>query len=145
MGVTEKGLIGSFVTMWAYIAGEFNVLTAVMLIIIMSDFGTGTLRVWFNKEPYDSQIAFRGVIKKFLYIFLWFIAVIMQLVLRDVGPSIGVTITTPVISLIITAWIIGTELASIMDNLNKMGVKTHKLFGKISKELIESDQKKDVG
>jgi toxin secretion/phage lysis holin len=145
MGVTEKGLIGTFITMWAYIVGEFNILTAVMLVIILSDFGTGTLRVWFNKEPYNAEVAFRGVIKKFLYIFLWFIAVIMQLVLKDVGPSIGVTITTPVISLIITAWIIGTELASIMDNLNKMGVKTHKLFGKIAKELIESDDDKKVG
>jgi len=144
MGVTEKGLVGTFITMWAYIAGEFNILTMVMVLIILSDFGTGTLRVWFNKEPYNADIAFRGVVKKFLYVFMWFIAVIMQLILKEYGPAIGISITTPVLSLIITAWIIGTELSSIVNNLNRMGVKTHKMFNKIADQLSDED-KSEVG
>lgn len=140
MSVTEKGATGIFITLLSYVIGEFNILTAVMLIIILSDFGTGSLRVWFNKEQYSAEIAYRGVVKKFLYIFLWFLGVIMQVVLREVGPTIGITVTAPVITLMITAWIIGTELSSIVDNLNKMGVKTHKIFGRLAKKLSEIDE-----
>lgn len=141
MTMPEKGITGIFVTMAAYVIGEFNIITMVMLIVIMSDFGTGSLRVWFNKENYSPDLAFKGVIKKFMYVFLWFLAVLMQLVIKDIGPSIGISITAPVITLIVTAWIIGTELSSIIDNLNKMGIKTHKIFGRLAKSLQEVDEK----
>lgn len=144
MTVTEKGFTGAFVTLLSYVIGEFTILTAVMIMIMFADLGTGQLKVWYKKEVFDGEKAFWGVIKKFLYVFLWFLSVLMQLVLKELGPIVGITIAAPVIVLTVTAWIIGTEFASNLDNLKKMGVKTPKILGKAAKSLQEIDDKKEV-
>jgi len=142
MNIAEKSFSGLLVTFAAYITGEFNMLTLVMTLLILSDFGTGSLRVLINKEAYDSDLAFRGLIKKFLYLFVWFLAVMMQLVLKELAPIVGMEMNKPILAFIVTAWIIGTELNSIINNLNKAGVKVPLSLSKVSKQLTDMDKEK---
>jgi phage-related holin len=68
--------------------------------------------------------------------------VVMQLVLRELAPIVGMEMNKPILAFIVTAWIIGTELNSIINNLNKAGVKVPLSLSKVSKQLTDIDKEK---
>lgn len=145
--MAEKASVGLLTGLLAYVIGQINMVTVVLFMFIVIDFGTGVLGSWYSGEKYNEEKASRGVIKKAGYIILWFMGVLLELVVRSQGEVIGITLNVPFISLAISFWLLGTEGLSILANLHKMGVKGipewfTKYFERMTHELkVSKDEK----
>ena len=63
--------------------------------------------------------------------------------LQEQGSSIGIALNVPLISLVVTFWLLGTEGLSIMNNLHKMGVKVPKWFVSYFEKMKQIKQEED--
>jgi len=124
----ETTVVGLCTGMLAYIIGKITMVTIVFFVFMAIDFLTGVLGSKAADENYDKHKAVKGVYKKMGYLIFWIVAIMIELVLKEQGAVIGIEINMPLISLVVTFWLLGTEGLSIMDNLNKMGVKVPKWF-----------------
>ncbi len=150
--MAEKATTGLVVGLFAYIVGEINMVTAALFLFILVDFFTGLLgtlteaiqseqnRLKENPEAkkkppfwwFDDKKAQLGIIKKFGILFLWFISVIIQLVIVSQGHKVGISFSTPYITLAMTFYLLGTETMSITRNLSKMNVTAPKWITRIA-------------
>ena len=119
----EKSIIGLFLGVLAYLVGQITMVTIVFFVFILIDLITGVLGSVRNQEKYNKQKAIDGVIKKAGYLIFWVLGVLLQLILIEQGGALGITIPIPIITLVVTFWLLGTEGLSIINNLSRMGVK----------------------
>jgi len=124
----ETSFVGLITGMIAYLIGRITMVTIVFFVFMGIDFITGFLGSKASDEKYNPKKAEKGVYKKMGYLIFWVVAVLVELVLKEQGASIGITMNMPLISLVVTFWLLGTEGLSIMNNLHKMGIKVPKWF-----------------
>ena len=124
----ETSFVGLLVGLGAYVIGRITMVTIVFFLFMGIDFLTGFLGSKANDEKYDQKKAEKGVYKKAGYLLFWILAVLVELVLKEQGAVIGITMKVPLVSLVVTFWLLGTEGLSIINNLYKMGVKVPKWF-----------------
>ena len=131
----ETSVVGLITGMLAYIIGKITMVTIVFFLLMGIDFFTGFLGSRAADEKYDPKKAEKGVYKKLGYLIFWVVAVLVELILKEQGASIGIEIGAPLISLVVTFWLIGTEGLSIMNNLHKMGVTVPSWFVKYFEKM----------
>ena len=121
--MAEKASTGLIVGLATYVIGQVNSVTIALFLFILIDFGTGLLGARSIGEKITREKLTLGAIKKTGIAVLWFVGIIIQLAVISEGEQIGLTITTPYISLALTFYLLGTETISIFKNLEEMGVK----------------------
>lgn len=124
----ETTFVGLITGLVAYVIGRITMVTIVFFIFMGIDFFTGFVGSRAANEKYDPKKAEKGIYKKLGYLIFWIVAVLVELILKEQGSSIGIELGTPIISLVVSFYLIGTEGLSIMNNLHKMGVKVPKWF-----------------
>ena len=139
----ETSFVGLCTGLLAYMIGKITMVTIVFFVFMAIDFLTGFLGSKANDEKYDAKKAEKGVYKKAGYLLFWLLAVLVELVLKEQGSIIGITMSMPLISLVVTFWLLGTEGLSIINNLYKMGVKVPKWFSSYFEQMTKLKEDDD--
>lgn len=106
-----SNIISVILTTTIYLLGGFDIALKSLLIIIIIDYVTGILSAIYNKKL-NSKIGFKGIIKKFSYLFIIALSVIIDNVLGQTG-----TIRTLVIY-----FFVANDGLSILENVAKMNI-----------------------
>lgn len=136
--MSHKSVTALIIGLLSFIWGSITPLVVVFWLLIFLDYLTGSLGSIKEGKEFTKQKVRDGLIKKAGYIIFWILAVIADFVIIQAGPEIGLTLSTPIASLIATCWLIGTEGTSIIQNLVRMGVLNlppwlAKFFGAMTK------------
>lgn len=120
MKYTINGVISTILTSLVYLLGGLDVALKTLLIIIILDYITGVLSAIYNKKL-NSRIGLKGIIKKFCYLIIVALSVIID----------NITGQSGIIRSLVIYFLVANDGLSIIENVGKMGVK-------LPKKLIES-------
>lgn len=120
--MSEKTVTALVIGLLSFIWGSITPLVVVFWLLILIDYLTGTLGSVKEGDEFTKTKVRDGLIKKAGYMIFWVMAVVVDYVIIYAGPDIGLTLSTPIATLIATCWLIGTEGTSIVQNLARMGV-----------------------
>lgn len=104
-------IVSTILTGVIYLLGGLDIALKSLIIIIIIDYITGILSAIYNKKL-NSKIGFKGIIKKFVYLFVIALSVIIDNILGQTG-----TIRTLVIY-----FFVANDGLSIIENIAEMNI-----------------------
>lgn len=107
-----------------YLLGGLDIALKSLLIIIVIDYITGILSAIYNKKV-NSKIGFKGILKKFSYLFIIALSVIIDFILGQSG-----TIRTLVIY-----FFVANDGISILENVAEMNIPLPKKLIDVLEQL----------
>lgn len=119
-----SNIISVILTSTIYLLGGLDIALKSLLIIIVIDYVTGILSAIYNKNL-NSKIGYKGIIKKFSYLFIIALSVIIDNVLGQTG-----TIRTLVIY-----FFVANDGLSILENIAKMNIPLPKKLIDVLEQL----------
>ena len=99
-------------TTFVYLVGGFDIAIQSLLIVMVIDYLTGIISATYNKEL-SSKIGFIGIIKKFCYLLLVALSVIIDNLLGQSG----------LIRSLVIYFFVANEGLSIIENMAEMNIK----------------------
>ncbi len=117
-------IISVILTTTIYLLGGLDIALKSLLIIIVIDYVTGILSAIYNKKL-NSKIGYKGIIKKFSYLFIIALSVIIDNVLGQTG-----TIRTLVIY-----FFVANDGLSILENVAEMNIPLPKKLIDVLEQL----------
>ena len=115
-------------TFTIYYLGGFDVALKSLLVIIVIDYITGVLSAIYNKEL-SSKIGFRGIIKKFSYIFIVALSVVLDKILGNTGTVRNLVIY----------FFVANDGISILENVSEMNIPLPKKLLEILEQLKDKE------
>ena len=104
-------VISVILTFLIYLLGGLDIALKSLLIVIVIDYATGILSAIYNKQI-NSKVGFKGILKKFSYLLIIALSVIVDNILGQSG-----TIRTLVIY-----FFVANDGISILENVAEMGI-----------------------
>ena len=105
-------VISVILTTFVYLIGGFDIAIQSLLIVIVIDYLTGIASAIYNKEL-SSKIGFKGIIKKFCYLLVVALSVVIDNLLGQSG----------LIRSLVIYFFVANDGLSIIENMAEMGVK----------------------
>lgn len=99
-------------TTFVYLVGGFDIAIQSLLIVIVIDYLTGIASAIYNKEL-SSKIGFKGIIKKFCYLLVVALSVVIDNLLGQSG----------LIRSLVIYFFVANDGLSIIENMTEMNVK----------------------
>lgn len=106
-----SNVISVILTFLIYLLGGFDIALKSLLIVIVIDYATGILSAIYNKQI-NSKVGFKGILKKFSYLLIIALSVIIDNILGQAG-----TIRTLVIY-----FFVANDGISILENVAEMNI-----------------------
>ncbi len=116
---------------------DITVILFLTLSAIMFDWITGVTAAAINAEL-ESRIGIAGIFKKVQYIFTIVVAIILDVLIAQGMPIVGVDESFfggALITSIVCVWMILNELISILENLDRGGVPLPDFLGKFIRKI----------
>lgn len=104
-------VISVILTFLIYLLGGFDIALKSLVIVIVIDYATGILSAIYNKQI-NSKVGFKGILKKFSYLLIIALSVIIDNILGQSG-----TIRTLVIY-----FFVANDGISILENVAEMNI-----------------------
>lgn len=104
-------ILSVILTTIIYLLGGLDIALKSLLIVIIIDYITGVLSAIYNKKL-NSKIGFKGIIKKFIYLIIIALSVILDKIVGDTG-----TIRT-----IVIYFFVANDGISILENAGEMNI-----------------------
>ena len=138
--VTKTGLAG-LVAIISYLSGRFSDLFWILCLLMLIDYFTGYMSAWITKTK-NSRIGLIGIIKKIMYVVFVLFGFILDMAIIKILGQLNINFSFNDIGgislgIIIIIFYIGNETISIVENFEKMGLKTPKWLLKIGSLLKE--------
>lgn len=105
-------VISVILTTFVYLVGGFDIAIQSLLIVMVVDYLTGIASAIYNKEL-SSKIGFKGIIKKFCYL----LVVALSVVIDNLTGQSGLIRT------LVIYFFVANDGLSIIENMAEMGVK----------------------
>lgn len=99
-------------TTFVYLVGGFDIAIQSLLIVIVIDYLTGIASAMYNKEL-SSKIGFKGILKKFSYLCVVALSVVID----------NLTGQSGLIRTLVIYFFVANDGLSIIENMAEMGVK----------------------
>lgn len=115
-------------TFTIYYLGGFDVALKSLLIIIVIDYITGVLSAIYNKKL-SSKIGFRGILKKFAYLFIVALSVVLDKILGNTGTVRNLVIY----------FFVANDGISILENVAEMNIPLPKKLTEILEQLKDKE------
>ena len=136
--VTKTGLAG-LIAVVSYLSGRFSDLFWIFCILMLIDYFTGYIAAWITKTK-NSRIGLIGIIKKVMYVVFVLFGFILDMAIIKILGQLNIPFSFGDIGglslgVIIIIFYIGNETISIVENFEKMGLKTPKWLSKIGSLL----------
>lgn len=106
-----SNVISVILTFLIYLLGGFDIALKSLLIVIVIDYVTGILSAIYNKQI-NSKVGFKGILKKFSYLLIIALSVIVDNILGQSG-----TVRTLVIY-----FFVANDGISILENVAEMNI-----------------------
>ena len=116
--------ISVVLTTFVYLVGGIDVAMKSLLIVIVIDYITGVMGAIYNKEL-NSNIGLKGILKKFSYLIIVSLSVILDRIVGDTGA----------IRTLIIYFFVANDGISIVENIGKMGVPLPKKLTEVLEQL----------
>ena len=105
-------IISALLTFTIYILGGVDIALKSLLVVIVIDYITGVASAFYNKKL-SSKVGFRGIIKKFCYLCIVVLSVVIDNLIGQQG----------VIRTLVIYFFVANDGLSIIENMSEMGVK----------------------
>lgn len=115
-------------TFTIYYLGGFDVALKSLIIIIIIDYITGVLSAVYNKKL-SSKIGFKGILKKFAYLFIVALSVVLDRILGNTGTVRNLVIY----------FFVANDGISILENVAEMNIPLPKKLTEILEQLKEKE------
>lgn len=123
-----NNVISVILTTFVYLVGGFDIAIQSLLIVIVIDYLTGIASAIYNKEL-SSKIGLKGILKKFCYLLVIALSVVIDKLLGQGG----------LIRTLMIYFFVANDGLSIVENMAEMNIK-------LPKKLIDAlEQIKKVG
>lgn len=116
--------ISVVLTTFVYLVGGIDVAMKSLLIVIVIDYITGVMSAIYNKEL-NSTIGLKGILKKFSYLIIVSLSVILDRIVGDTGA----------IRTLVIYFFVANDGISIVENIGKMGVPLPKKLTEVLEQL----------
>ena len=107
-----SNIVSVILTTFVYLVGGFDIAIQSLLIVMVVDYLTGIASAIYNKEL-SSKIGFKGIIKKFCYLLVVALSVVIDNLLGQSG----------LIRSLVIYFFVANDGLSIIENMAEMGVK----------------------
>ena len=105
-------VLSVILTTFVYLVGGFDIAIQSLLIVIVIDYLTGIASAIYNKEL-SSKVGFKGIIKKFCYLLVVALSVVIDNLLGQSG----------LIRSLVIYFFVANDGLSIIENMAEMNVK----------------------
>lgn len=116
--------ISVVLTTFIYLVGGIDIAMKSLLIVIVIDYITGVMSAIYNKEL-NSTIGLKGILKKFSYLIIVSLSVILDRIVGDTGA----------IRTLVIYFFVANDGISIVENIGKMGVPLPKKLTEVLEQL----------
>ena len=116
--------ISVILTTFIYLLGGFDIALQSLLIVIVIDYLTGISSAIYNKEL-SSKVGFKGIIKKFNYLLIIALSVIIDNIMGHSG----------LIRTLVIYFFVSNDGISIIENMAKMNVKLPEKLIEVLKQI----------
>lgn len=128
MKYISNNIFSILATAFVYLLGGFDIALQSLLIIICLDYLTGIISAIYNKQL-SSKVGFKGILKKFSYLLVVALSVVIDNILGQSG----------LIRSLVIYFFVANDGLSIIENMAEMNIK-------LPKKLIEAlEQIKNKG
>lgn len=116
--------ISVVLTTFIYLVGGIDIAMKSLLIVIVIDYITGVMSAIYNKKL-NSTIGLKGILKKFSYLIIVSLSVILDRIVGDTGA----------IRTLVIYFFVANDGISIVENIGKMGVPLPKKLTEVLEQL----------
>ena len=116
--------ISVILTTFVYLVGGIDIAMKSLLIVIVIDYITGVMSAIYNKKL-NSNIGLKGILKKFSYLIIVSLSVILDRIVGDTGA----------IRTLVIYFFVANDGISIVENIGKMGVPLPKKLTEVLEQL----------
>lgn len=116
--------ISVVLTTFVYLVGGIDIAMKSLLIVIVIDYITGVISAIYNKKL-NSTIGLKGILKKFSYLIIVSLSVILDRIVGDTGA----------IRTLIIYFFVANDGISIVENIGKMDVPLPKKLTEVLEQL----------
>ena len=116
--------ISVILTTFVYLVGGIDIAMKSLLIVIVIDYITGVISAIYNKKL-NSNIGLKGILKKFSYLIIVSLSVILDRIVGDTGA----------IRTLVIYFFVANDGISIVENIGKMGVPLPKKLTEVLEQL----------
>lgn len=117
-----KGIVGMLSVIWAFMINSIKPIFFILIALMIIDYLTG-MGASYLEGKWSSSKGFRGVIKKVASIVMVVVCILADYCIVYLGDSAGIKMgTLGIFTLLVTCWLLGVELISIIENLGRLGV-----------------------
>ena len=128
MKITLNNIMSVILTTFIYLLGGVDVALQCLLVMIILDYISGIVSAIYNKNL-DSKIGLKGILKKFMYLVIVCVSVIIDKIVGNTG----------VVRTLVIYFFVANDGLSIIENMGKMGIS-------LPKKLIDTlNQLKNKG
>ena len=110
-----NNMISVILTTFVYLVGGFDIAIQSLLIVIVIDYLTGIASAIYNKEL-SSKIGLKGILKKFCYLLVVALSVVIDKLLGQCG----------LIRTLVIYFFVANDGLSIVENMAEMNIKLPK-------------------
>lgn len=128
MKIALNNIMSVILTTFIYLLGGVDVALQCLLIMIILDYISGIASAIYNKNL-DSKIGLKGILKKFMYLVIVCVSVIIDKIVGNTGA----------VRTLVIYFFVANDGLSIIENMGKMGIP-------LPKKLIDTlNQLKNKG
>ena len=128
MKITLNNIMSVILTTFIYLLGGVDVALQCLLVMIILDYISGIVSAIYNKNL-DSKIGLKGILKKFMYLVIVCVSVIIDKIVGNTG----------VVRTLVIYFFVANDGLSIIESMGKMGIP-------LPKKLIDTlNQLKNKG
>lgn len=112
MKIYLNEILSALLTFTIYILGGFDIALKSLMVVIVIDYITGVASAFYNKKL-SSKVGFKGIIKKFCYLCIVALSVVIDNLIGQQG----------VIRTLVIYFFVANDGLSIIENMSEMDVK----------------------
>lgn len=128
MKIALNNIMSVILTTFIYLLGGVDVALQCLLIMIILDYISGIASAIYNKNL-DSKVGLKGILKKFMYLLIVCVSVIIDKIVGNTGA----------VRTLVIYFFVANDGLSIIENMGKMGIP-------LPKKLIDTlNQLKNKG
>ncbi|MEG1448845.1 MAG: phage holin family protein [Oscillospiraceae bacterium] len=139
------GIKTFFVGAISIISSKLGILAPIifgLFLIVIADYISGICASAVEGKL-SSSVGYRGILKKLSYFMAVGVAITVDWLIITCSQSIGIDISFKAfLSVLVSVWLILNELLSILENINRMGVRIPKFLEEAIIYLIGNVEKK---
>lgn len=137
----SKGVVAMLSAIVSFVSESITPLFIILVMLMVIDYLSG-LSAGALEGALSSKAGFKGIIKKASYIVLVVVCILADYSIVYLGANVGINISlNGIFTLIITCWLIGVELLSIIENLGRLGAPVPEFLKNAFKQFKDAAEK----